>query len=248
MEEEKISNLHYKISKIHEEDLKKVIKLPLYAIEKIFYKSYPRFPFFKLPTKFKKSTLSIEDVILKRRSRRNFKSSFITLNELSKILYFSFGITKKGKSWNEAKRAYPSAGARYPLEIYVVTLKVRGLPEGIYHYNCKLHGLELIRKINLRKDISRLCANQKWVKKASAIIIITCVFERTLMKYGERGYRYIYLDAGHAAQNVYLISTAMSLGCCAIGGFLDDEFNKLLDIEKTTEKTIYLLAIGKIKR
>lgn len=140
-------------------------------------------------------------------------------------------------------RVYPSAGARYPLEIYLVVNRVKSLEKGLYHYNVKEHSLELLRKDNFDKFMAEI-TGQDLVAKAGVVIFISAILDRTRVKYGDRGYRFVLLDAGHLAQNVYLVSEALKLQCCSIGGFIDDELNKLLDLEGTSEKVIYLIALG----
>lgn len=208
----------------------------------ISFKSYPRFKQIAL-TPFVKSNFNIEDIINKRRSIRNFKKSQLTIEQLSKILYFSAGITYNGKTSDETLRAYPSAGARYPLEIYPVVFNLKGLEAGVYHYNIKLHCLELLQEGNFNREMFKYI-DQEMIKDCSFIIVITAVFNRTKNKYGERGYRHILLEAGHLTQNTYLITTAMGVGCCTIGGFLDNEINKLLNIDGLSESAIYMAAIG----
>ncbi|RLE75209.1 MAG: nitroreductase [Thermoprotei archaeon] len=216
---------------------------------KILYKSYPRFKQIRLPTKIKTSELSFENILLNRRSVRDFTGAFISLEELSYILYFSAGISVKGEDWNEALRMYPSAGARYPLELYIIGLRVKNLHPGLYHYNVKRHSLERLfvsKKQRIIDETVRICCNQEFVKRCSVVFIITSIFGRTTLKYGERGYRYVLIEAGHLAQNIYLTATAIRLGCCGIGGFLDDEVVALLDLERVEERPIYLLAVGKV--
>jgi len=216
---------------------------------KILYKSYPRFEQVRLPVEIKISKLPFEKILLSRRSIRDFTGAYISLEELSYILYFSAGISVKGEDWNEALRMYPSAGARYPLELYVTTLKVRNIDPGVYHYNVKRHSLERLFVDEREKIINkmvRICCDQEFIKRSSVVFIITAVFRRTTLKYGERGYRYVFIEAGHLAQNIYLTATAIQLGCCGIGGFLDDEVVALLDLERLEERPIYLLAVGKV--
>jgi len=214
-----------------------------FLFRKIFYKQYPRFPKIKLPKKF--NITLFEKTIIERRSKREFKGEPISLSQLSKLLFFSAGITRYDKDWDKCLRAYPSAGARYPLEVYLLILNVEKVENGIYHYNVKYHTLELIKKGICKKDIVKYTCNQKWIKKASVIFVITAVFRRTIMKYDERGYRYVFLDCGHLAQNIYLVATKMKLGCCAIGGFYDDKINKMIGIDGKNESAIYLIAVGK---
>ena len=144
---------------------------------------------------------------------------------------------------NKKLRVSPSAGARYPLEIYPLIFSAKDLDCGIYHYNVKSHSLELLKKGDFKSQFFK-CVGQDMILKCSMLIVISAIFNRTKDKYGERGYRYVLLDAGHLAQNAYLIATRLSLGCCTIGGFLDNEINKLLKIDGLTESSIYLIAIG----
>jgi len=227
------------------ENTKNVINFPkkkeCELFKKIIFKTYPRFKKYKLPEKFKNIDLSLEECLLKRRSIRDYSQKPLSLELLSTLLRFSVGITKTG---NLSFRSYPSAGARYPLEIYLFSLNVEKLPEGIYHYNLKDHSLELLKKYKLKRKLPSLFCHQNFVKDANIIFIFTAIFGRTILKYGERGYRYIFLDAGHAAQNIQLISTALGLGSCSLGGFLDYEIENILELEKNVESVIYCISIG----
>jgi len=218
-------------------------KIPLFW-KKIYFKIYPRCSQIKIEKKslFSKSP-SIFYLLLKRSSQRKFNKTPLSFKEISQVLYFSAGI-KKNKKSDQVKRMYPSAGARYPLEIYVVILNSKEIPEGIYHYNVKWNTLELLEKGDFKQIITE-ATQQKWVRNSAMVIIITAIFERTVIKYGIRGWRYILLDAGHLAQNVYLVSTALRLKCCSIGGFVDEKIIKLLDLNPNFELPIYLIAIGK---
>ncbi|MBI2675425.1 MAG: SagB/ThcOx family dehydrogenase [Candidatus Aenigmarchaeota archaeon] len=194
--------------------------------------------------KKEKTTTFPRDIFKKRRSVRNFDSKLLRKGQLSAILLYSAGITYKSGTWDSALRAYPSAGARYPLEIYPIILKSKEIGSGAYHYNVKENSIELLLEGNFGNIIFQLVGKQEMIKTASAVIVITCIFDRVQSKYGERGYRYAFLEAGHLAQNIYLISPLLGLGCCGIGGFLDDRINSLLDIDGMNESAIYLLALG----
>lgn len=213
---------------------------------KIHFKSYPRFKQIKLPTSISSGHMTLEKSIIYRRSKREFKNKPLTAKDVSKILFYSAGITKKGKTWDYTARAYPSAGARYPLELYPVILNVKDIPKGLYHYNVKTHSLELILEGNFKKQMLEYL-DQDWIKDSAMIVLISAIFNRTKVKYGERGYRYVFLDAGHLTENIYLISTSMKLGCCSIGGFLDNKLNNLIDIDGILESVIYVVVIGRFK-
>ena len=201
----------------------------------------------KLPTNFSNTGVSVEDAISQRRSERDFSGEELSMEEISKLLHFAYGITGSTQLGNTFQpfRASPSAGALYPLEIYPFIFNVEGLQKGIYHYNVKDHLLELIRPGDCSDLMFEYTFEQEMVKKASSVFVLSALFERTQWKYGERGYRYILLDAGHLAENVYLLCSAMKLGCCTIGGFLDDYINELIDIDGVNESVIYMIAIGK---
>ena len=141
-------------------------------------------------------------------------------------------------------RFYPSAGARYPLEIYLIVNSVGNLGRGLYHYNLKKNNLEVL----LLKDLSgfvRENIGDDVLSKAAFYVLITAVLDRSRIKYGERGYRFALIEAGHLGQNFYLVSNSLGLKCCAIGGFVDEAFNKLLDLEGQNEKVFYILAFGR---
>lgn len=207
----------------------------------VYYKSYARLPFIKLPIPNLKKKISLKKVLQDRRSQRIFSNKKINKKKLSTLLYYGAGI--KNKSINvkqDYNRFYPSAGARYPLEIYVISLNTE-LPFGLYHYCLKINSLECLlnEKININSFF-----NQKWVKKSSMLILITSFFRRSFVKYGERGYRYALLEAGHVCQNISLISEAIELNSCEIGGYIDTKLNNLLDIDGLNEAVISAIAIG----
>lgn len=214
--------------------------------KKIYFKIYPRLPQIKLEKANTKEN-QLFSIIKKRESKRKFTGKELTLKEISKILYFSAGIRnfKEAKSdFDKSKRMYPSGGARYPLEIYPVIFKGKEILPGIYHYNVKWNTLELLLKGDFKKKFSSEITNQSWIKKAGMLIIITAVFSRTIVKYKERGWRYIFFEAGHLVQNIYLVSTSLKLKCCAIGGFIDEKVIELLDLNPKSELPLYLIAIG----
>jgi len=214
--------------------------------KKVYFKTYPRLPQTKLE-KLNPKENQLFSIIKKRKSERKFTGKDLTLKEISKILYFAAGIrnSKEMKGdLDRSKRMYPSAGARYPLEIYSVIFKGKEIIPGIYHYNVKWNTLELLLKGDFKKKFSNEITNQNWIEKSGMLIIITAVFSRTIVKYKERGWRYIFFEAGHMAQNIYLISTLLKLNCCAIGGFLDEKLIQLLDLNPKSELPLYLLAIG----
>ena len=212
----------------------------------IYFKSYPRLPKIFLP-KIEKLDFSLGKSLINRQSEREFSGEQIKLKDLSQLLFYSAGVIKKNEdNQNKGFRAYPSGGARFPLEIYLFSLQESSeLEKGIYHYNVKEHFLEkLFGEKNLRKEIYPKAIWQEMILKAPLVLVISAIFWRTTMKYKDRGYRYILLEAGHLGENIYLTSTALGIKCCAIGGFGDDELHKILDIDGKNEAILYAFALG----
>jgi SagB-type dehydrogenase family enzyme len=196
----------------------------------------------RLPAEPASSGLSVEKAISNRRSQRDFRGETISLAELSHLLYYSSGVTDK----RQGLRAAPSAGATYPIEVYAIVNNVEGLTKGIYHYLIASHELELVREGDFRNEMSRAALGERMFKQANIIFALSAIFQRTQLRYKERAQRYILFEAGHIAQNTYLLATSMKLGACAIGAFYDDEFNRLLGLDGKNESVLYLIALGKI--
>ena len=207
----------------------------------IYYKGYSRFEEILLPKPLVSGNISLKTSLFERSSRREFSKLPITLSELSTLLYYSAGEKKDKKHVLPRSRFYPSPGARYPLEVYLISRKSE-LPRGVYHYYIKNHSLE--RLLSFKKFEFRKYFNQSWIEKSGIIILITAVFKRNAIKYGDRGYRHVLVESGHMAQNFYLLSSALNLYCCGIGGYVDDELNKLIDVDGVEESVVYVLAIG----
>lgn len=193
----------------------------------------------KLPRPNHEGKLSVEEALLKRRSVRDYKDEPLTLEEISQLLWAAQGITSP-----EGLRTAPSAGALYPIEVYIVVGKVENLPAGVYKY--KPEGDELVKIVDgdKRAQLCDAAISQSWVKEAPAVIVLTAVFERTTAKYGERGIKYVYIEAGHVAQNIYLQVTALNLGTVTVGAFDDEEVKKVLEIPGK-EEPLYIMPIGK---
>jgi SagB-type dehydrogenase family enzyme len=222
--------------------------------KRIYFKAYPRMPKVDLkPYLGQLPEISLSQVLEDRRSRRNFNKKPINVETLSTLLYYSAGIKDLKKhiesgDWQGSFRFYASGGARYPLEIYPLVLRGEGiLKPSLYHYYVKEHALENIwEKDFLKEDQEWLegALLYPWSRDAAVILFITAVFWRNQIKYGERGYRYILQESGHLGQNLYLVCEALGLGCCALGGFADEEVNKAIDIDGVTEASVYAFAIG----
>ncbi|MFW9895086.1 MAG: SagB/ThcOx family dehydrogenase [Candidatus Thorarchaeota archaeon] len=182
-------------------------------------------------------------VILNRQSTRKFKNEPISESQLGSLLFGMIGLTRIFP--NYAFRTIPSAGGLYPIEVYPVINNVKGLDQGIYHYNIPNHSLELLKTGDYRAKIAKACLDQQIAFNSAVNFVWTALIERSKWKYLQRCYRYIYLDAGHIGQNFYLIAEALGLGACTIGAIFDDELNSLLEIDGQTETAIYVGVTGK---
>lgn len=185
--------------------------------------------------------------LLERRSScRQFEPRELSLSPLSEILAGAYGVTGLAvlpNGTNLCVRPIPSAGALYPLEIYLATQNVEGLADGIYRYNALYHFLEQLRVDTQMKQISAILLEQNYLDDANAVLFITADLSRSAKKYGPRSYRYLLLEAGHCAQNICLLATENRLGSLCLGGFLDGRLNRFLALEKR-EITLYCVALG----
>ena len=178
-----------------------------------------------------------------RRSVRDFARDPVSLAELSQMLWASQGITLQEMDWGF--RAAPSAGALYPVETYLSVQNVSGLEPGIYHYSPGDHAVELVKGGAFGTRLAEAALDQDFLADAGVVFSWTAVFARSAWKYAERAYRYIYLDAGHIAQNVALAAVALGLGSCQVAALYDDEVNALLGVDGEEESVLYLTAVGR---
>jgi SagB-type dehydrogenase family enzyme len=169
----------------------------------------------------------------------------LTLDEFSTILYYTAGVKPFFGRWNEVRRFYPSGGARYPLELYLLIQRVDGITPGIYHYNVKDHILEELS--TNKEDIESLKDGlyYPWSREAAVACFITAVWERNFMKYEDRGYRIVLIEAGHMAHNLALTAAALNIGCCNSVGFHNEHIDETLDIEHEDEDSLCLALLGK---
>jgi SagB-type dehydrogenase family enzyme len=189
--------------------------------------------------------LSLRETLkLDTNNQRNFTLGInkINLKELSYLLGFAFGLNKINRS-NDFNRFHPSGGGRYALEYYIFVNKSEDLERGTYHYNIKEHKLEMIKKISKDKSLPKLFAYD-WAQEAACYIIITSVFDRLYPKYGERGYRYALLEAGHVGQNLCLLCSDLSISICPIGGTFDVQIENELMLDGHNETVVYSLVLG----
>jgi len=193
--------------------------------------------------------LNLFDTINKRRSVRNFSEEAITIEELSTILFYSSGVTGEYEATEDQHSmylyAYPSAGGLMPLDLYILIKNVENIDQGIYYYNPIKHCLKSIQNFSLKSDLPIVTLCENLSKQAALSIYILGSMYLTGYKYGDRGYKFMLLEAGHVAQNFYLTSTAIGVGAVASGGFLDEEILELLGLEESENFVLYELIIGK---
>ncbi len=192
-----------------------------------------------LPAPIYESSTSLEEALRLRRSVRHYSQDELSLDEVSQLLWAGQGITKAG-----FYRTSPSAGATYPLELYLVCGEVDEIPAGVYHYVPERHHLVLIRKGDLRSSLKDAALGQEHVGSAPAAIVVTAVYERTTSKYGERGIIYVHMEAGHCAQNILLQAESLDLGAVPVGAFIDKEALAVLDATKN-ESALYIIPLGR---
>lgn len=205
------------------------------------YKSHPGAPTTDLPEFQPPDSGSLWATLEARRTTRRFADRPIDLATLSALLRLGCGLRIRGAP-DIGNRTYPSAGARYPLEIYPVLLRVDGAPPGVYHYLPAMHQLEVLPSDGLDQITSSLADD--WMRGAAMVVAVTAVFERNFRKYGQRGYRDVLIEAGHLGQNLALVAVALGLGWCGAGAYVDDVVNPALGIDGIDEAVLALHLVG----
>jgi SagB-type dehydrogenase family enzyme len=193
-----------------------------------------------LPPPQEDGKTSVERALRQRRSMREFSEAPLGIQDVSQLLWAAQGVTDE-----HGLRTTPSAGALYPLEVYVVVGSVKDLPEGVYKYQPNTHRLKQISKGDKKPQLASAALGQDYVKNNAMLLVFSAVEKRTTGKYGRRGIRYIHMEAGHAAQNVYLQAVALGLGTVTVGAFDDHRVRKILEMPED-ENPLYLMPVGKL--
>lgn len=185
----------------------------------------------RLPDPKTRGTLSVEEAISKRRSRRRFLAKDLSESQIAQLVWAAQGRNEQGL------RNAPSAGATYPLELYLVNR------EGVYHYVSSLHQLGVVKSGNVMAQLRRACLDQTCVEDAPASFVIAASYQRTALTYGSRAERYVHMEAGHAAQNMHLQAVSMRLGSVPIGAFRDRDVKEILGLPED-EEPLYVIPVG----
>ncbi|MHA2118103.1 MAG: SagB/ThcOx family dehydrogenase [Candidatus Thorarchaeota archaeon] len=206
------------------------------------YKRYESVQKVQLPDPISEGGAGLWKVLNIRRSRRAYADDPLTLEDLSQLVWATQGVTANVSDHD--LRTAPSAGALYPIETYICVNRVSDLESGLYHYSVPDHELDFLKPGKFGGNVSRGALDQKMTEKAAVVFIWSAIFQRSKWKYLQRAYRYIFLDAGHIAQNLALAAEALGYGTCQIGAIYDDELNELLDLDGEDESVIYLSTVA----
>lgn len=183
--------------------------------------------------------VSLEEALRRRCSIRDFSDMALTLGEVSQLLWAAQGVTH-----GDGLRTAPSAGALFPLEVYVAAGRVRGIDGGVYKYRPAAQQLTGINPEDMRPALAAAALDQPCVSGCAALLVFSAVTERTTRKYGERGTRYVHMEAGHAAQNAFLQATALGIGAVMVGAFDDERVRRLMAMAEG-EHPLYLMPFGR---
>lgn len=209
-------------------------------------KPYTDRPKLALPDAWPAAGAGLDSVMRDRVSARAFSGEEVDLARLAKLLWMSYGVTRdnEGTDFPRPFRTVPSGGALYPLELYVCAARVGGLEPGLYHYDPEDHSLDVLRLGAVHDDLSRLLVQRELALSCAAIVLVSAVFLRSTFKYGDRGYRFVLLEAGHLGQNAILCAEGVGLRAVPVGGYLDRDVDRYLGFDGLSESTVYMLLIG----
>ena len=194
-----------------------------------------------LPSPVYQGEISVEQCLYSRRSHRQYSDKTTSLDKLSQLLWAAQGISDNQSGF----RTSPSAGALFPFTVYLQVMDVHKLSPGIYSYYPDGHFIKLIEPGNFKDDIANAALGQNWIKQANLIIFLAADFNITTAVYGSRGERYVWMEAGHIAQNIYLQSTSLNLGSVAVGAYRDQQINEILNLPENLT-CVYIMVVGEL--
>lgn len=226
---------------LRKRDIAKMEKSPFLELTRLDQKAYftaKEVSLLKVPLE-----TELDQNIIKSQSTERFSARTITLDQLGKLLYLSCGVTKELPDGKKL-RAVLSVDNLYPIEVYPIIFNINNLEEGIYHYNAKRHLLETLNCEHVKNKFASSLLDKEIFDNANALLMLTAIFKKVTLKYGDRGYRYVLLDAGHIIHNICLLTSTMDIGFAVLREFIDDEINDLIGINGVDEAVICGLAIG----
>jgi SagB-type dehydrogenase family enzyme len=206
------------------------------------FKTYPGAELIPLPTSWDEDTKDLWQSLQERRSRRGFDPAGAELATIARLLWACQGIT--GQAGRYFFRTAPSGGALYPIETYLAVNRGTEISPGLYHFKVGEFALERLQAGSLGPALAMAAVNQKMLAQAAAVFIWSAIPRRSMGKYGERGMRYLLLDAGHLCQNLLLAAESLGLAACPAAAFFDQEINALLGLDGVEESVLYLAAVG----
>jgi SagB-type dehydrogenase family enzyme len=212
-----------------------------------FFKSYPKNV--RIDLRRPTPEPGLPEILLERRTRREFSRKEIPFDAFSKLLFYTWGVTgflESAVFGPLPLKTSPSSGARHPIETYVLSARIEGVKPGLYHYNSRFHFLERIRALkDSMTRAERYCAGQQWAGRAAALFIMTAVFPRSMWKYPTpRAYRTVLLDAGHLCQTFCLVATWLKLAPVSTMALRDSAIEQELQIDGVTESVLYIAGAG----
>jgi len=201
----------------------------------------------KLPKPQNLIQKTIWRTLLERRTVRDYALEPIDIETLSTLLFYSLGVSGETPAYGEVipLRMFPTAGALNSIETIVQVNNVAELEKGFYRYDYWSHALEILKQGDHRDSIFKASLEQEHTRKSALNLILVGYFDRTYWKYGERAYKYVHLDAGHASQNILLVAQALGLGACVVGAFYDEELCKILDLDCIWRIPLLIITVGK---
>jgi SagB-type dehydrogenase family enzyme len=209
---------------------------------------YDGLPSIPLPRDLAPMRRPLLDALLTRATARDMRPGPVSLPELATVLHCAYGITRgnEGTAFPRPFRAVPSGGALYPLEIYLWARRVEDIEAGLYRYDPVMNSLTVLRTGDLAREVADTLIYPDVARDSSVVFYITAVFPRTMFKYGDRGYRFVLLEAGHVAQNLNLAAHGLGFGTINVGGFFDRRADELLSIDGVAHSTVYVAGLGHV--
>lgn len=192
---------------------------------------------------FNQPESKLADVANTRHSSKSYSDRNLQIEELSSLLWYTQGVKKYTRS--QTMRMVPSAGARHPFETFLYANKVKGIDKGLYRYFASEHKLLCNKKNDLTDEFVSACLQQDFIAQSAILFIWAADIYRMRWRYGDRSYRYVFIESGHICQNLYLFSQALDCACCAIGAYDDDRINQLLNIDGKSMFAVYMASLGK---